>query len=172
MGLSGNFASLSPCLLARKGGAKPAMRSQLQALQQPCDAVARLPDDWSNDLGWNDMGDPVEVGADIIAIGTAKPHSPAVVPEVVRQRGKIAAKLSTTSRRSDKAERRSALDEGRRCAFTLRIDAERHLRLRLAGAVHHRSAQAIVTDALDHYLAGMPGIEALAEQARTKPRKS
>ena len=37
--------------------------------------------------------------------------------------------------------RRSALSEGRSAAFTLRLDAERHLKLRLACALANRSAR-------------------------------
>ena len=44
-----SFASLSPTLLARKGGAKPAMRPQLAPI--PDASAANL-----EDLGWNDMG--------------------------------------------------------------------------------------------------------------------
>ncbi len=40
-----------------------------------------------------------------------------------------------------------------KAAFTLRLDAERHLKLRLVCAVSHRSAQQVVTDALDAFLA-------------------
>jgi hypothetical protein len=40
-----------------------------------------------------------------------------------------------------------------KAAFTLRLDADRHLKLRLVCAVSHRSAQQVVTDALDTFLA-------------------
>jgi hypothetical protein len=56
-------------------------------------------------------------------------------------------------------------EEGRKAAFTLRLDAERHLRLRLATAVTGQSAQQIVTSALDALLASIPDVEALAERA-------
>ena len=52
-----NFASLSSTLLARKGGAKPAMRPQ-SGVPGPVDgkeAAANL-----EDLGWNDLGDDEE----------------------------------------------------------------------------------------------------------------
>ncbi len=39
----------------------------------------------------------------------------------------------------------------RRVAFTLRLDAERHARLRALAAVEGRSAQSVLVDALDHY---------------------
>ena len=51
---------------------------------------------------------------------------------------------------------------GRKAAFTLRLDADRHLRLRLACAVTGRSAQQIVAGALDEALAAIPEIESLA----------
>ena len=56
-------------------------------------------------------------------------------------------------------------EEGRKAAFTLRLDGERHLRLRLATAVTGQSAQQIVTSALDALLASIPEVEALAERA-------
>jgi hypothetical protein len=43
-----------------------------------------------------------------------------------------------------------------KAAFTLRLDGERHLKLRLACAVNNRSAQMLVTDALDAFLDAMP----------------
>jgi hypothetical protein len=61
--------------------------------------------------------------------------------------------------------RKAKADEGRKAAFTLRLDAERHLRLRLATAVTGQSAQQIVTGALDAMLASIPEVEALAERA-------
>ena len=53
-------------------------------------------------------------------------------------------------------------------AFTLRLDPSRHLKLRLACAVDGRSAQQLVTDALDQLLQAMPELETMAEKA---PRK-
>jgi len=62
-------------------------------------------------------------------------------------------------------------DEGRKAAFTLRLDGERHLRLRLATAVTGQSAQQIVTGALDAMLASIPEVEALAERATSAKAK-
>jgi hypothetical protein len=56
-----------------------------------------------------------------------------------------------------------------KAAFTLRLDPARHLKLRLACAVTGRSAQQLVTDALDQLLDGMPEVDSMAEKA---PRKS
>lgn len=134
------LASLSPRLLARKGGARPAMRPQLAPIS--LDAVAHQLDD----LGWNDMGDEpdtfVEEGpAEVVAIEPSAPIPAPQVPEVVRQQQDVARRVAQP--------RQSALDHGRRAAFTLRVDADRHLKLRLACAVRNRSAQQLVTEALD-----------------------
>lgn len=150
------FASLSPTLLARKGGARPAMRPQLGPIAG--DALARQLDD----LGWNDMGhdvaEPTEPqSAEVVSIAPdslAPVYAP--VPEVVRQRDEASRRVSSP--------RRSALADGRRAAFTLRIDAERHLKLRLACALSGCSAQQLVTDALDRLLNDLPDVAQLAAQ--------
>ena len=180
------FASLSPSLLARKGAARPAMRTQLQPMRQFHESAAREMDD----LGWNDMGHdqdatapeatpepvpprietpvvakaPVAPVAEVVPlkIAVSPPEAvvpAAVVPEVVRQQEDLADRIG-------KSGRRSALSEGRRAAFTLRLDRERHLKLRLACTVSNRSAQQIVTEALDRLLADMPDVAALASKVR------
>jgi hypothetical protein len=55
-----------------------------------------------------------------------------------------------------------------KAAFTLRLDSERHLKLRLACAVRHQSAQQLVTDALDALLESMPEIGDLASHVPAK----
>jgi hypothetical protein len=55
-----------------------------------------------------------------------------------------------------------------KAAFTLRLDPERHLKLRLACAVGGRSAQQLVTDAVDRLLASMPELEPMAEKAKRR----
>ena len=52
-----------------------------------------------------------------------------------------------------------------KAAFTLRLDPERHLKLRLACAVTAKSAQQLVTRALDEMLDSMPELDAMAERA-------
>jgi len=150
-----SFASLTPTLLARKGGARPAMRPQLGPIGG--DALARQ----LEDLGWNDMGDDAapaaQHSAEVVSIAPeslAQVYAP--VPEVIRQRDEAARRAGTL--------RRSALAEGRRAAFTLRVDAERHLKLRLACAVRNRSAQQLITEALDRLLEQLPDIADLAAQ--------
>lgn len=53
-----------------------------------------------------------------------------------------------------------------KAAFTLRLDPQRHLKLRLACAVDGRSAQQLVTDALDQLLERMPDLDGLAAKAK------
>jgi hypothetical protein len=141
-------ASLNPKLLARKGGARPAMRVAMSAL-------AVSPADCDDDLGWNDMGH--EMGGEVVSI-----HGEAGVPEVVRQQRALADYATK--------DRRSALADGRRAAFTLRVDAERHLKLRLACTIKGRSAQTLVTEALDRLLGELPDLADLAAQV-AKNRK-
>ena len=63
---------------------------------------------------------------------------------------------------------RSAPGTGSKAAFTLRLDPSRHLKLRLACAVNGRSAQQLVTDAVDRLLSEMPELESMAERAPKK----
>jgi len=174
------FASLSSGLLARKGAAKPAMRPQGFS-------------GGFEDLGWNDMGHHEPLGEELdgelpehvpssIAALTPAPKHPAqpegAEPEVVAQQRAIAesfapeeaelpvpvkapAPVVSLPKRPVAA---AAAAQGKKAAFTLRLDGERHLRLRLATAVTGRSAQQIVTEALDHFLAAIPEVEALAER--------
>lgn len=63
---------------------------------------------------------------------------------------------------------RTAPGSKAKAAFTLRLDPDRHLKLRLACAVDGRSAQQIVTDALDQFLAAIPELDTLAQKAKRK----
>jgi len=63
---------------------------------------------------------------------------------------------------------RSAPGSKSKAAFTLRLDKGRHLKLRLACAVNGRSAQQLVTDALDALLEGMPELDVMAANAARK----
>ena len=221
-----NFASLSPTLLARKGGAKPAMRPQLAPLTAGSAAQSL------EDLGWNDMGGDSDGGdaqkgaAEAVHL-TPAPANPdmeaeahaldqqaqaALVdgiqekPEVHRQQEELTEKLGAGAEASNQDDfasllatrdkpsaedepeasvetpvaapvrevvtseaainrvRRSALERGKRAAFTLRLDAERHLKLRLACTLRSRSAQQLVTEALDELLGDMPDVDSLAAQ--------
>jgi hypothetical protein len=170
------FASLSSGLLARKGAAKPAMRPQSYTNFDDC--------------GWNDMGEgpepvaaPEHVPSSIAAL-TPAPRPVREEPQVVAQQRAILESFDgeDAGEAADPAEapvpparaqvvplpRARVGAAGRKTAFTLRLDADRHLRLRLACAVTGRSAQQIVTGALDELLATIPEIEALAERVPAK----
>lgn len=136
-------ASLNPRLLARKGGARPAMRPAASALAVQGQLVDH------DDLGWNDMG------GEVLSL-----HGDGNVPRIVQQQRELARQVT--------AERRSALAAGRRAAFTLRVDADRHLKLRLACAIKGRSAQSLVTEALDRLLAEVPEVAELAAHVAKK----
>jgi hypothetical protein len=210
------FASLSSGLLARKGGARPAMRPQ---------GFGQIGGNLE-DLGWNDMGfeapKPVEAPRDSEhdAFGEPIAEHPAlhghagltpvnasVNSPVHSQQAEIADRLQDASDEGDAADDtaevveenaelpvqpvearaqmyvvpaapapvarrvsrpRSAPGTKGKAAFTLRLDPERHLKLRLACAVSGRSAQLLVTDALDQFLDGMPELEAMAQKAKRK----
>ncbi len=164
-----NFASLSSTLLARKGGAKPAMRPQ-SGIIGPVDgreAAANL-----EDLGWNDMGDeettrrkPAAAADNLFAM-VPHPTGEAEAPNQVRESlTRIQAQLEKPAEPAP-LSRKPASTQGKRAAFTLRLDQERHLMLRLACTVRGRSAQQLVTDALDALLAEMPEIASLAAQVQ------
>jgi len=63
---------------------------------------------------------------------------------------------------------RAAPGSKAKAAFTLRLDPARHLKLRLACAVSGRSAQLLVTQALDDFLASIPELDSMAEKAKRK----
>ena len=63
---------------------------------------------------------------------------------------------------------RAAPGSKAKAAFTLRLDGERHLKLRLACAVNGRSAQQLVTEALDLLLGTMPELDSMADRAPQK----
>ncbi len=234
MGEPKAFASLSSGLLARKGGARPAMRPQGFGGQA---GGASL-----EDLGWNDMGfeppqpanlperdaehdgfgeevgeqplrnplaaltpvgqaspagspvhdqraeladafnaveaegdedydetaelyegEPPDLGADIVAIPARKAMVFTAVPVE-------APTVAVTPRRESKP--RAAPGSKAKAAFTLRLDKDRHLKLRLACAVTGRSAQQLVTDALDELLAAMPELDGMAQRAPSASKKA
>jgi hypothetical protein len=169
------FASLSSTLLARKGQAKPAMRPQGFAGF----GMGISPAVTHDDLGWNDMGHDVhQHSADVVPIvpELVAPVADAQAPAPVRQREEIARELAPQPRvevaaqpvpATPRAPRAAAGSKGK-AAFTLRLDPDRHLRLRLACAVHHRSAQQIVAHALDLFLETQPEVAALAATAQNK----
>ena len=180
------FASLSSGLLARKGAARPAMRPQGFGPHNGFEDLG-----W-NDMGPEPVDDfdgelPEHVPSSISALTPApKPaQTEAPEPEVIAQQRAIAESFAAEAAPAPatapdsapaesaaavvslprrKAAAAPAVAAGKKSAFTLRVDADRHLRLRLATAITGRSAQQLVTEALDQMLASLPEIESLAER--------
>lgn len=174
------YASLSSGLLARKGTAKPAMRPQgFTSIE---------------DLGWNDMGHNAQVDEQVepeilehvpssITALTPAPRAPRAEGEqlpIVAQQRAIAesfqveepevaaveppAPMAAVKSKIVSLPKRKSQPAGKKAAFTLRLDSERHLRLRLACALTGRSAQQIVTLALDGFLESLPEVETMAQR--------
>lgn len=199
MGEPKPVASLSSGLLARKGHAKPAMRPQgfsgfggfggqddlgwndmghdvpktvafpngaeldeesLASLPVPPVVLQReeLAEEFSDaeEHYDEDEGDEEgeEVSFDAPVLTTRKKSDALPVPTVAIARAKKAVRG-----RKGKA------------AFTLRLDAERHLKLKLACAIERASAQAIVTEALDRFLADRPELDDLARKVPANAAK-
>ncbi len=108
------------------------------------------------DAGFESFGGEAPRVADSLTVVTVTPE-PTVRP--------ISRKGTTDAPRS-KARSKPGMKD--KAAFTLRLDGERHLKLRLACAVRHQSAQALVTDALDAFLESMPEIGHLAANIPAK----
>ncbi len=163
MDTSKPFASLSQTLLARKGGAKPAIRPHFAtSLNQ--DSLAHDSDhalDLDDDL---EAGQSTQFDADIVPISREgeAPHGGVHYQQdrIVRSFAGNSANPKHGPKRGPVPERRSAFDHGRKAAFTLRLDEDRHLRLRLACTATGQSAQQVVTDALDKFLSDLPELAA------------
>ncbi|MBY0583637.1 MAG: hypothetical protein K2P68_12065 [Sphingomonas sp.] len=192
MGQPKPFASLSSGLLARKGQARPAMRPQgfagfgtiaeaiddlgwndmgvseqsepaqvlpiVPTMRADADQIDRPPvlrarevlQDEFTPMGDDmDYDDPVEAELD----------DPAPVLEQIQQ---------AKRRKANDADMRVSLAAAikapskAKAAFTLRLDGDRHLRLRLASALRHQSAQMLVTAALDAFLRAIPELDEMA----------
>ena len=220
------LASLGASLLARKGGAKPAMRPQSTRAAVNGQAAAQN----LEDLGWDDMGDEDNAAnhtAEVLSL-TPSPHNKEAEaltdtaspkPKVRSMHEELALRLAEEEAKANPAAKKQALppiapvkkqalppvdldepdeielepqvpsnvqpiavmagtrseapkakpqaaNDSRRAAFTLRLDAKRHLKLRLAATVRGRSAQQLVTEALDSFLGQLPEIETLAAQVK------
>ena len=193
IGTSKPLASLSSSLLARKGQARPAMRPQgflqmnttgqedlgwndmgedfrpapaqapyvapvEQAYAAPKPEVLRQIEALDEQLAApapQPVAEPVaEAEQEEIQVVAARPmkREPVLKHAPTVSQGTLARVAREVSAKKAKA------------AFTLRLDHERHLRLRLASAVTGRSAQQLVTEALDQYLESLEGIDVLASQ--------
>jgi hypothetical protein len=192
------FASLSSGLLARKGAAKPAMRPQgfasygssledlgwddmghpgpppTEHVPSSISALTPAPGGRGHDEHLPDEQEADEYEA----------FEPAPEPAVVEQRRALEATFEAPSepepasapvvslpKRQAISPAPAALPARAKAAFTLRLDPDRHLKLRLACAVTRRSAQQIVTGALDEYLSSLPELDALAEHVPAEAGK-
>jgi hypothetical protein len=99
--------------------------------------------------------EPIEARAEEVSVPTLPAPKPILVTASV-----------PPPRRAPRA--RAAPGSKGKAAFTLRLDPDRHLKLRLACAVGGRSAQQLVTDALDQLLEHMPELDAMAAKAKRK----
>jgi hypothetical protein len=98
-----------------------------------------------------------------------EPASVAEFPSVVVEPSPVPAPVKVSAPAARRAASpRAAPGSKAKAAFTLRLDPARHLKLRLACAVGGRSAQMLVTDALDALLAAMPELDAMAAKANRK----
>lgn len=96
-------------------------------------------------------------------------------PLVVRQRAMIAAAVEEMAEPAPRRPQRkpaARAQAGTRgnYAFTLRLDPDRHLRLRLASATSNRSAQQILIALVDEFLSTQPEIDAFAARLPANAR--
>ena len=122
----------------------------------------------AHDVNGHDLNGHGHVSAEPVPIREDQPVAETIAPPPVVEQHEALEREFTVPAIVEAApvERvarpRAAAGSKGKAAFTLRLDAERHLRLRLVCAVNHRSAQQIVTIALDEYLARQPDTAALA----------
>jgi len=164
-------ASLTGSLLARRGGARPAMRRPTQFAPAPV----------HDDLGWNDMGydEAIVAPAEVAAVVETQEAFVAPIEEIVapvnqdviipvspiaEQIAVLAERIKTTpsAKKTVRARPATLSGTGRKAAFTLRIDPERHLRLRLLSAMTRRSSQQLLIEALDTMIAQNEQLRELA----------
>jgi hypothetical protein len=138
-------------------GASPVVRKQQRGLEGRvlADAVMTSDDaDWDEDeedYAKAEMAEAETGFAD--AAADEGPRAPVV----------IASKPAKALRAQAIA---SPQDVGRRAAFTLRLDPERHLKLRLAATMQGISAQVLVTNALDAMLAEIEDLDLIATRMK------
>jgi len=150
---------------APPGGVPPVLR-QREALQEEFEAPKQATGPRAINLQGSYDGEPAHEPEDADGGETAQPV-PAVAPveppaAVVAP--SVAAGAGTVSPGTAARIGREAFAKQGKVAFTLRLDQERHLRLRLASALQNCSAQVLVTQALDAFLQSLPEVEELVRQ--------
>jgi hypothetical protein len=133
--------------------------SGLSPVQSPVHTQhAEIADRFAVDEAEHADAEEMMIGVEAVELEAVEIEAaPAVVPKPIQ---------APAPRRAPRA--RAAAGSKAKAAFTLRLDPPRHLKLRLACAVDGRSAQQLVTDALDQFLDSMPELEAMAEKANRK----
>lgn len=106
-----------------------------------------------------------EIAQGLGAIAEGMPPAPAKAPRRKKANGAKPAARNGKTMALPPTPPLPVATGGRKAAFTLRLDPERHLRLRLACAVGHRSAQKLLIEALDNYLESVAGLDELADHA-------
>lgn len=112
--------------------------------------------------------EPVPTGA-LDAIRSAMTATPVATPVAIPARAPSSVAVQQAAAQQKVPAQGSPLPRSRagsrgNFAFTLRLDPHRHLRLRLASATSNRSAQQIIIQLIDDYLADLPEIDAFAAQ--------
>ena len=130
---------------------------------QQAEIVGRLN---ANDEDLSEEGEDFDETAELYEPGPETAMTPANVEPTVAPTPVPVRVVAPPARRS--ASPRAAPGSKGKAAFTLRLDPARHLKLRLACAVGGRSAQMLVTDALDALLGSMPELDAMAAKANRK----
>lgn len=121
--------------------------------------VRRQQEEIAQEFGGVLPEEPPVVAAEPVIEPVADPAPAPIALAVVAE--PVAAQPAPVARPDAVAPRAQAGSKAK-AAFTLRLDAERHLRLRLACAVRHQSAQRLVVEALDAFLATVPALDDLA----------
>ena len=133
---------------------------------QQAEIVERFTD--ADEAGEDEIDETAELFEPEGEVETAPAPAPAPAPvkakSFVSKPAVVAVVPVPAPRRAPRA--RSASGSKGKAAFTLRLDPNRHLKLRLACAVDGRSAQQLVTDALDQLLERMPDVAGLADRAK------
>ncbi|MEO9130316.1 MAG: hypothetical protein ABI240_03810 [Sphingomonas sp.] len=104
---------------------------------------------------------PIEVRP-VLAAAIPMPVAPRPMPVEARVEPRVETKPVSVA--TAKRIAKETQSKGGKAAFTLRLDQDRHLRLRLASALHNVSAQVLVTEALDYFLQSLPEVDELARQ--------
>ena len=138
---------------------------------QQAEIVDRLAKDEADEEEFDETAEPYEADAEQVLVpGSAESSDQetqdASAPSPAQPHPVLVVAPAPPPRRAPRS--RAAPGSKAKAAFTLRLDPDRHFKLRLACAVGGRSAQQLVTDALDQLLEHMPELDAMAAKAKRK----